>query len=72
VDSYSVSDIAAMLHISYKSAWRLCRRGRIPSIHVGKYILVPVPAWNAWLAGLTTQALANVRPTTVRTAKKAS
>jgi hypothetical protein len=72
VDSYSITDIAQMLRISYKSAWRLCRAGRIPSIHVGKYVLVPVPAWNAWLDGLTAQALANVKPTSERTAKKAS
>ena len=51
-----VEEVAALLAISRSQAYKLVRRGEIPSIQVGTAIRVPRRALEAWLDEQTRQA----------------
>lgn len=57
----TVSDIAARLHLSRRRVQQLAALGRIPFVRFGKKIVVPLDAWQKWLAGMSDDALAVVK-----------
>jgi excisionase family DNA binding protein len=46
---YSVEHVAQLLKIERKSAYVAIQRGEIPSIRIGRRILIPVVAFNRLL-----------------------
>jgi len=51
--TYSVEDVAAMLGIARGKAYEHVRSGEIPSIRMGRRLLVPRARFHAWLNGQT-------------------
>ena len=47
----SVSETAEMIGISKPKVYDLLREGKLPSIHVGKKIVIPKQAVIDWLSG---------------------
>jgi excisionase family DNA binding protein len=52
---YSVAQVAKKLGISKTHAFKLCNDGTIPSLRLGRRIVVPIQAFEEWLnkGGLT-------------------
>ena len=48
--TYTVDEVAAILGIGRNIAYRGVKNGEIPSIKIGKRILVPIKAFEEWLA----------------------
>jgi excisionase family DNA binding protein len=48
--AYNVPRVAGLLGISTNRCYDLIAEGAIPSIRLGHRIIVPVPAFEAWLA----------------------
>lgn len=46
---YTVNIVAKKLGISKTHAYRLCEDGIIPSVKLGRRIVVPIAAFLAWL-----------------------
>lgn len=46
---YSVTQVAQMLGISRTSAYTLCKNGVIPSMQLGKRIVIPISKFNDWI-----------------------
>lgn len=57
----TVSDIAAKLRVSRRRVQQLAAMRRIPFVRFGNRIVVPLDAWQKWLAEMTEEALAAVR-----------
>jgi excisionase family DNA binding protein len=51
-------EVAALLRISRGSAYEAARRGEIPTIRIGRRLLVPTDALERMLAGNTAEARA--------------
>ncbi len=49
--TYSVEDVAAMLGIARGKAYEHVRTGDIPSIRMGRRLLIPRARFHAWLDG---------------------
>jgi len=49
--TYSIPEVAKSLRIGRKAAYEAARTGEIPTIRIGKRILVPVAALERLLAG---------------------
>lgn len=47
--SLNVPEAAAALGISERHCWTLVQAGRIPSVRLGRRVLVPVAALEAWI-----------------------
>lgn len=47
----SVTDAAALLGVSRSSAYEAVRKGELPSIRIGRRVVVPRPALDRLLAG---------------------
>jgi len=58
--TYSVEDVAAMLGIARGKAYEHVRAGDIPSIRMGRRLLVPRARFHAWLDGHTERPTAGV------------
>jgi hypothetical protein len=48
--SLTVSDISHSLRISLKNAYELCHSEVFPSVAIGNRIIIPRPAFEAWLS----------------------
>ena len=48
--AYNVGDVSALLGISKNRCYDLVAEGAIPSIRLGGRIIIPVPAFESWLA----------------------
>lgn len=68
MDFLRADDVAALLHVTRKHAYRVMARGQVPAIKMGNYWRVPQAAWDQWYAGQTAAALAAVRSATVQAA----
>ena len=51
--TYSVEEVAAMLGIARGKAYEHVRSGEIPSIRMGRRLLIPRARFHAWLNGQT-------------------
>jgi len=49
----TVNEAASMLRISRGAAYEAARRGEIPTIRIGRRLLVPLPALERMFAGRT-------------------
>ena len=49
--TYSVKEAAALLGVSSNAAYEAVHRGEIPTIRIGRRILVPRAAFDRWLSG---------------------
>jgi len=49
--TYSVEDVAAMLGIARGKAYEHVHNGEIPSIRMGRRLLIPRARFHAWLDG---------------------
>jgi excisionase family DNA binding protein len=58
----SVTEAAAVLGVSRRTAYSLVRARQVPSIRLGGCIKVPAAALDQWLAERQHEALAVVRP----------
>ena len=47
----TVDEVASRLEISRSSAYEAVRRGEIPSLRIGRRIVIPVSMFLAWLRG---------------------
>lgn len=47
--TYTVDEVAEMLGISRGLAYEMVRRGELPSIRLGRRLLVPCRAFHRWL-----------------------
>jgi len=54
--TYSIPEVAKVLGIGRTAAYEAARTGEIPTIRIGKRILVPVAALERLLAGSELQA----------------
>ena len=54
--TYSIPEVAKVLGIGRTAAYEAARTGEIPTIRIGKRILVPVAAMERLLAGNELQA----------------
>jgi excisionase family DNA binding protein len=52
-------DIAPLLGVSSQRVAQLLREGRIPAVREGRSVLVPRPAWDAWIRQRTEDAMRN-------------
>jgi len=50
-DVITVERAAKRLGISRNSAYEAVRRGEIPSLRIGRRYVIPLPMWEAFLAG---------------------
>jgi len=50
----TVEDVAAVLGIGRTSAYELCRRGELPTVRLGRRILIPTHRLRAYLDGMST------------------
>ncbi len=48
---YTVDEISKLLRVSKPSAYEAVNTGKIPSVRVGKRLLVPKDAFDRWLSG---------------------
>jgi excisionase family DNA binding protein len=49
--TYSVREVAQLLRLSRNSTYQACVKGEIPSIRIGKRILIPKAQFERLLAG---------------------
>ncbi len=54
--TYTVTEAAALLGIGRSAAYEAARSGQLPTIRIGKRVLVPVAALERLLAGNELQA----------------
>jgi len=54
--TYSVEEVATMLGIARGKAYEHVRSGEIPSIRMGRRLLIPRARFHAWLNGRTRPA----------------
>ncbi len=47
--TYSVQEIAEILHISRSMAYNLCSQSLFKTVRVGKYVRVSKPSFDEWL-----------------------
>jgi len=47
---YDVNELISLLGISRSSAYEAVRSGQIPSLRIGRRIVIPKTALDAWLA----------------------
>jgi excisionase family DNA binding protein len=47
----TLNEVASILRISRGSAYEAAKRGEIPTIRIGRRLLVPMPAFERMLAG---------------------
>jgi excisionase family DNA binding protein len=52
--TYSVPEAAALLGVNRNTAYEAAARGELPTIRIGKRVLVPRAAFEAMLAGART------------------
>ena len=52
--TYTVDDVAAMLGIARGKAYEHVRNGEIPSVRMGRRLLIPRERFHSWLNGETT------------------
>ena len=45
---YTVAEVAQLLGISRTSAYTFCKNGVIPSMQLGKRIIIPISRFNDW------------------------
>lgn len=55
----STSDIARLLRVSQRRAYELMVGGVVPSVRLGKRIVAPKPAFDAWCEAQVAEALAS-------------
>jgi excisionase family DNA binding protein len=48
-DTYTVPEVGRRLGIGRKQAYDAAKRGDIPTIRIGRRVLVPKPAFERWL-----------------------
>jgi excisionase family DNA binding protein len=53
-------DIAPLLGVTAQRVAQLLRAGRIPAVREGRSVLVPRPAWEAWLRERSDDAMRNL------------
>jgi excisionase family DNA binding protein len=58
--TYTVEEVAAMLGIARGKAYEHVRNGEIPSIRMGRRLLIPRARFHTWLNGHTPQSPAEV------------
>jgi excisionase family DNA binding protein len=46
----TVEEVASLLGLGRTAAYEAARRGEIPTRRLGRRVLIPVPAFQAWLA----------------------
>jgi excisionase family DNA binding protein len=56
-----VRHLASMLGLSVRRVYQLIGTGELPSIRVGRSVLIPRPAWKSWLRERSRRALRGVR-----------
>lgn len=54
-------EIAERLGVGVRQVQRLARMGRIPHVRSGRFIRVPVAAWDRFMASQTEAALAGMK-----------
>jgi excisionase family DNA binding protein len=69
IDLLKPSDIATRLGLTSSRVYQLIAAGEIPCIRMGRAVRIPRPAWEAWLAAQSEQALQSVRKGEVSDAK---
>lgn len=55
-----VQDVAPLLGVTTGRVYQIIRAGRLPVIREGRSVLLPRPAWDAWLRERTHTALAAI------------
>ncbi len=58
--TYSVEDVAAMLGIARGKAYEHVHNGEIPSIRMGRRLLIPRARFHTWLDGHTERSKSEV------------
>jgi excisionase family DNA binding protein len=58
--TYTVEEVAAMLGIARGKAYEHVRSGEIPSIRMGRRLLIPRARFHAWLNGQSDHPIAEV------------
>lgn len=56
----TLPDVARALGLSLFATRRLHERGKLPTTHVGRFVYIPRPAFEAWVAAKTAEGLAHV------------
>lgn len=51
-------DVAPLLGVCVARVYQLMQEGELPSISIGRTVVIPRPAWDRWLEEKTQQALA--------------
>ena len=57
----STDDVAKLLNTTRENVYVLCRQGRIPFVKQGRRTLIPVRAWEQFVAAQTQAAMAGMR-----------
>lgn len=60
-DFLETADIAERLGVGVRQVQRMARMGRIPHTRNGRFIRVPVAAWDQFMATQTEAALAGMK-----------
>lgn len=50
-DTYTVSEVARRLGVTGAHVYRMAATGELPRVKLGQRVLIPVDAYEAWLAG---------------------
>ena len=56
-DVISIAEIAEKLGVSRAYVYQLQKDGKLPSVRLGRRVIVPLPAWNQWLGQLSDDAI---------------
>jgi len=64
LETFTMSEIARVLHVSTAHAYRMAQRGELPgAFHLGRAVRVNKGAFLAWQARLAAAAEAHLTPT---------
>lgn len=59
MDLLTTRDVAKLLHIRQRRAYELMIGGAVPSVRLGRRIVVPRPAFDVWWEAQVAKALAS-------------
>lgn len=68
----SVNEMAEMLQITPGGVYALVRKQRIPATRIGRRVIIPRAALQAWMDAKTREALAQCTPGAVVVAEEAT
>jgi len=60
-DFFTTQDVSEKMGVCVAHIVRLVKQGRLPHIRNGRRIMIPRPAWEAFVASLSADALASLK-----------